>query len=80
MELNINTIIGALIAAGIMFLSSMVALFIENPDLAFGMIKQATWVSILGGAAIQFLKDYQAISTRRMINRVTHNGDGGGEV
>lgn len=75
-----NVIIGALIAALILFASNLVTLFAENPDLTFSMIKQSAWVSILGGAAVAFLKDYQAISTRRMVNKVTKSGDGGGTV
>lgn len=75
-----NTIIGALIAALILFLSSLITLFVENGDLTLGMIKQATWISIGGGALVQFLKDYHAINTRRLVNKVTGSGDGGGEV
>lgn len=80
MTINTNTLIGALVAALILFSSSMVTLFVENPDLTFDAIKQSTWVSVVGGAFIAFLKDYQAISTRRLVNKVTHTGDGGGAV
>lgn len=80
MTINTNTLIGALVAVLILFVSSMVTLFIENPDLTFSMIKQSTWVAVGGGAVVVFLKDYQAISTRRLVNKVTHTGDGGGEV
>jgi hypothetical protein len=72
-----NTIIGALIAALILFGSSVVTLFTNNPELTFADLTTATWVSLVGGAAVAFLKDYQAISTRRLVNRVTHTGDGG---
>lgn len=78
--MNINTIIGALIAALILFISSITTLFMENPELTFGAIKQSSWVSIVGGAAVAFLKDYQAITTRRIVNKVTKTGDGGGTV
>lgn len=67
----INTIIGALIAALILFISSIVTLFTENPDLTFEAIRQSTWVSIIGGAVVAFLKDYQALSTRRLVSKVT---------
>jgi hypothetical protein len=80
MTVNTNTLVGALIAALILFTSSMVTLFVENPDLTFDMIKTSSWVSISGGALIAFLKDYQAISTRRLVNKVTGSGDGGGTV
>ena len=80
MSQNLNTIIGALIAAIILFVSSITTLFMENPELTFGAIKQSAWVSIVGGAIVVFLKDYQAISTRRLVNKVTKTGDGGGTV
>jgi len=72
-----NTFIGALTAALILFLSSMVTLFTNDPYLEFSGITTAVWVSVGGGAAVAFLKDFQAISTRRMLNRVTKSGDGG---
>lgn len=75
--MNVNTLIGALIAALILFGSSVVTLFTSNPDLTFADLTTATWVSLLGGAAIAFLKDYQALTTRRLVNRVTGSGDGG---
>lgn len=75
-----NVFIGALVAALILFMSSMVTLFTNDPALEFSGIPTAVWVSIAGGAAISFFKDYQAISTRRMINKATGSGDGGGTV
>ena len=72
-----NTLIGAITAAVILFMSSMVTLFTNDPYLEFSGISTAVWVSVGGGAAIAFLKDYQSLSTRRMINRVTKAGDGG---
>jgi hypothetical protein len=74
---NTNTLIGAFTAALILFLSSIVTLFTNDPTLEFEHISTAVWVSIGGGAAIAFLKDYQAITTRRFINRATKSGDGG---
>jgi len=75
-----NTLIGALIAALILFGSTVVTLFTNNPDLTFADITTAAWVSLIGGAAVAFLKDYQSISTRRLVNKVTGAGDGGGVV
>jgi len=75
-----NTIIGAFIAAVVNFLTALVALFVNDPELTFAMIKQAAWVGMIGGAAIQFFKDYQALSTRRLVNKVTGTGDGGGTI
>ena len=78
--MNVNTLVGALIAALILFGSSVVTLFTNNPDLTFAQLSTATWVSLVGGAAIAFLKDYQAITTRRLVNKVTGTGDGGGSI
>lgn len=75
-----NVFIGALVAALILFMSSMVTLFTNDPTLEFDTISTAVWVSISGGAAIAFLKDYQAITTRRLINKATGSGDGGGTI
>ena len=72
-----NVLIGAIIAALILFTSGMVTLFTANPTLEFSDIATATWVSLGGGATVAFLKDYQAITTRRLINRATKSGDGG---
>jgi hypothetical protein len=52
----------------------------NDPELTFAQINQAAWVGLLVGAIVQFLKDYQAISTRRLVNKVTSSGDGGGTI
>ncbi len=75
--MNVNTIVGAAIAALILFASSVVTLFTNNPDLTFSQLGTATWVSILGGAGIAFLKDYQALTVRRTVNKISGTGDGG---
>ena len=75
-----NTIIGAIIAALILFGSSVVTLFTANPALTFADFSTAMWVSLVGGAAVAFLKDFQAISTRRLVNKITSSGDGGGTL
>ena len=77
---QVNTIIGALCNAGILFLSSLVTLFSNDPTLEFNQIATAAWVSMVGDAAIAYLKDYQSITARRFINRMTKSGDGGGAV
>jgi len=76
----VNTLIGALVAALVLFMSSMVTLFTNDPTLEFSQISTAVWVSIVGGAAVAFLKDYQSLSTRRVINNFTGTGDGGGDI
>ena len=75
-----NTLIGALLAALILLGTNFMALFAENPNLTFGDIKQGTWVLLIVGALVAFAKDYQAITVRRLANRVTRTGDGGGQV
>ncbi len=80
MTVNVNTIVGALVAALLNFLTAVVALFANDAELTLSMITQAAWISMIGGAVIQFLKDYQAISARRLINKITKTGDGGGTV
>lgn len=72
-----NTIVSALVAALILFISSIVTLFTSDATLEFADITTATWVSVGGGALVAFLKDYQAITSRRLINKVTNTGDGG---
>lgn len=72
-----NTIVGALLAALIGFGNAILALYMNDPNLTFGMITQAAWVGMVVGAIVQFLKDYQALTTRRLVNKVTGTGDGG---
>ena len=69
--MKIETVSGALIAGAILLLSNIVTLFTNDPELTFGSISQATWVVIGGGALVAFLKDYQALSTRKIIGKVT---------
>lgn len=75
-----NTIIGAFIAALIAGLTAALAL-LNGPEVTqLSDITPLQWVIVLVGIAITFLKDYQAISTRRLVNKVTGTGDGGGAV
>ncbi len=69
--MKLETVLGALIAAVINFLTALVALFANDATLTFGVITQAAWVSMVGGALIQFFKDFQALSTRRVIGNIT---------
>ncbi len=77
---KLNTILGALVAALILFLTGMLALF-QTPGVeSVGDIGQIAWIVLGVGALISFLKDFQSISTRRLINKVTGTGDGGGSI
>jgi hypothetical protein len=64
-----NTIVGALVATIIAMLTAALAL-----------LNGLQWVILLIGGAITFFKDFQAISARRLVNKVTGTGDGGGLV
>jgi hypothetical protein len=75
-----NTIIGALIAALIAFGTGAIALLTQEGVQNLSDISTVAWLVLGIGAGITFLKDFQAISTRRIINTVTHTGDGGGKV
>lgn len=77
---NLNTIIGALIAAAIGFFTGMLALLQQEGVQALSDIGEIAWIVLVVGALISFLKDYQAIATRRAINKVTKTGDGGGDI
>jgi len=76
--MNLNTIVGALIAALILFFTGMLALLQTEGVQTISDIGQVAWIVLGVGALISFLKDYQAISTRRLVNKITGSGDGGG--
>jgi hypothetical protein len=62
---------GAVIAAVILLVSSLVTLFSQDPGMTFQQISQGTWVSMIGGALVAFLKDFQSISTRKLVSKLT---------
>lgn len=78
--MNVNTITGALIAAVITGLTAALALLQGEGVTQLSDISQIQWVVLGIGVALAFFKDYQAISTRRLVNKVTGTGDGGGSV
>lgn len=78
--MNVNTLLGALIAALILFFTGMLALLQTEGIQSVSDINQIAWIVLIVGALIGFLKDYQAISARRLINKITGSGDGGGTV
>jgi hypothetical protein len=75
-----NTIIGALIATIIAVLTAALALLSGANVDSLGDISGLQWIILLIGGAITFGKDFQAITARRLVNRVTGSGDGGGTV
>ena len=74
--MNSETVIGAFIAAAIGFLTAMLALLVQDGVSSVSDISQLAWIVAGVGALISFLKDYQALSARRMIAKVTGTGEG----
>jgi len=71
-----ETVLGALIAALIGFFTAVLALLSQEGVTALSDIGQIPWVIASVGALISFLKDYQALSTRKAIAKVTGTGGG----
>ena len=75
-----NTIIGAFVATLIAMATAALALLSGANVTSLGDITGLQWTILLVGGAITFGKDFQAISARRLVNKVTGSGDGGGTV
>lgn len=75
-----NTIIGAFVATLIAMATAALALLSGANVDSLGDISGLQWTILFIGGLITFGKDFQAISTRRLVNRVTGSGDGGGTV
>lgn len=75
-----NQVIGALVASLIAVTTGAIALLSTAGVESVGDISQVQWIILLGGGLVTFLKDYQAITVRRLANKVTGTGDGGGSV
>lgn len=75
-----NTIIGAFIATVIAILTAALALLSGEGVTSLSDISGIQWTILLIGGALTFSKDFQAISARRLVNKVTGTGDGGGTV
>ena len=74
--MNSETIIGALIAALIGFFTAVLALLVSEGVASIGDIAQISWIVAGVGALISFLKDYQALSARKAIAKLTGTGGG----
>lgn len=66
-----ETIVGAVIAALIGFLTVVLALLMQEGVTQLSDISQLAWVVALVGAAISFLKDFQALWARRKLASIT---------
>lgn len=75
-----NTLVGALVATIIALLTAALALLSGPEVTSLSDISGLQWTILLIGGAITFFKDFQAISARRLVNKVTGSGDGGGTV
>jgi len=78
--MKMNTILGALTASLIGFLTGMIALLQQTGVNSLADVNSLAWIILAVGSAISFLKDFQAISVRRLINGATGTGDGGGKL
>lgn len=75
-----NTIVGAFVATIVALLTAALALLSGEAVTSLSDISGLQWTILLIGGAITFFKDFQAISARRLVNKVTGSGDGGGTV
>ncbi len=72
-----NTIIGAFIATLIAMATAALALLSGSEVTSLSDISGLQWTILFIGGLITFGKDFQAISARRLVNKVTGTGDGG---
>ena len=75
-----NTIVGALVAAMIAGLTAALALLSGENITSVSDISALQWIILSIGIAITFAKDFQTITVRRLVNKVTNSGDGGGSI
>jgi len=75
-----NSILGAASATIIALLTAALVLLSGEGVTSLDDISALQWTILAIGGAITFFKDLQAISARRLINKVTGSGDGGGTV
>ena len=71
-----QTVIGALIAAVITGLTAALTLLTGENVTKIGDISQLQWIVLGIGVALAFFKDFQAITTRKLIGKVTGTGEG----
>ena len=69
--MNVPTISGAAIAAIILFFTGFLALLQQDGVTSIGDINQVAWIVLGVGALVSFLKDFQALSVRRGIGKLT---------
>lgn len=75
-----NTLVGAFVAMVIAILTAALALLSGPEVTSLSDITGLQWVILIIGGLVTFFKDFQAITVRRLANKVTGSGDGGGTV
>ena len=73
--MKVETTGGAFIAALIGFGTGFLALLQQEGVTGVSDISEVAWWVLAVGSAIAFAKDYQALSTRRAIGKLTGNGN-----
>ncbi|MCH8134809.1 MAG: hypothetical protein IIB77_02385 [Proteobacteria bacterium] len=73
--MKIETLGGAAIAAAILFITGFLAVFQQEGIGSVKDIAEGTWWVLLGGAILSFAKDYQALSARRFLARMSGSGN-----
>lgn len=73
-----NVLIGAAIAFVIAFGGNVLTALNGEAVMGFQDISDKQWAIMFIAPLISALKDYQAVATRRVINKFTKSGDGGG--
>lgn len=75
-----NTILGAFVATIIALFTAALALLSGEGVTSLSDISGLQWTILLVGGVLTFSKDFQTITVRRLVNKVTGSGDGGGTV
>ena len=75
-----NTILGAVSATFIALLTAALVLLSGEGVTSLSDVTGLQWTILAIGGGLTFFKDLQAISARRLINKVTGSGDGGGTL
>lgn len=69
--MKIETVGGAMIASAIGFLTGFLALMQQSTVAQVSDINENAWVVLIVGSLVSFLKDFQALRTRRAIRSMT---------
>lgn len=73
--MKIETTLGALIAALLLFLTGTLALLQQPEVVELGDVSGMAWIVLGIGSLVGFLKDFQALTARRFLANVTGSGN-----